>query len=255
MNWRPEDPATPGRFESAGYYRTALSLVHHRGFGFHADSCAPGILRLLEPVRARDGLVVELGCGSGLLTVHLAGAGHRVMATDASPSMLDLARAHVPAADVRVLVLPDDPIPETDAIVSVGHVLNYLPDGRAIERSFAAIARALRPGGVLAIDLCDLEWGAARLDAPPYTRVTDDWAIITRFSVPARNRFVREITVFVRQDDGSWRRDDERHDNVLVETSLVPALLARCGVEATVGSSFGNERLPPGLRVILGARV
>ena len=50
------------------YYRADLALVHHLGFGFHADDCAPGILELLGPVRERDGLVVELGCGSGLLT-------------------------------------------------------------------------------------------------------------------------------------------------------------------------------------------
>jgi len=53
------------------YYRRDLSLVHHLGFGSHADACAPGILALLEPVRARGGLVVEFGCGSGLLTRHL----------------------------------------------------------------------------------------------------------------------------------------------------------------------------------------
>ena len=44
------------------YYRADLALVHHLGFGFHADDCAPGILELLGPVRERDGLVVEL-CG------------------------------------------------------------------------------------------------------------------------------------------------------------------------------------------------
>ena len=32
------------------YYRTDLALVHHLGFGSHADACAPGILALLEPV-------------------------------------------------------------------------------------------------------------------------------------------------------------------------------------------------------------
>src|SRR5262245_7469362 len=32
-------------------------MVHHLGFGFRADDCAPGILRLLEPVRERAGLV------------------------------------------------------------------------------------------------------------------------------------------------------------------------------------------------------
>ena len=49
------------------YYRDDLALVHHLGFGFHADACAPGILALLEPVLEREGLVLELGCGSGLL--------------------------------------------------------------------------------------------------------------------------------------------------------------------------------------------
>lgn len=29
------------------YYRADLALVHHLGFGFHADDCAPGILELL----------------------------------------------------------------------------------------------------------------------------------------------------------------------------------------------------------------
>src|SRR5580698_8024290 len=80
----------------APYYRDDLALVHHRGFGFHADACAPGILRLLEPVRQRNGLVVEIGCGSGLLTTYLVDAGLQVVATDASDSMLNLARTHVP---------------------------------------------------------------------------------------------------------------------------------------------------------------
>lgn len=47
------------------YYRHHLALVHHLGYGFHADACAPGILALLEPVRARGGLVLELGCLGG----------------------------------------------------------------------------------------------------------------------------------------------------------------------------------------------
>jgi SAM-dependent methyltransferase len=237
------------------HYRDDLALVHHRGFGFHADMCAPGIVALLGPVRDRRGRVVELGCGSGLLTRHLLDAGHRVVATDASPAMLELAREAAPdAEDVRQVTLPDDPIPRADAIVSVGHALNYLPDEAAIDRAFVAIADALRPGGVLAIDVCDLEWGAARLDVATHGRVGQDWAIITETSTPAVNRFVRRMTIFVKNDDGSWRRDDERHDNVLIDTALVPGLLARHGVEAQVRPSFGTEQLPTGLRAIIGHR-
>jgi SAM-dependent methyltransferase len=237
------------------YYRPDLALVHHLGFGFHADACAPGILDVLAPVRERGGVVVELGCGSGLLTRHLVDAGHHVIATDASPAMLTLARHTVPdARSVLQVVLPDEQIPEADAIVGVGHVLNYLPDERSVDRALLAIAAALRPGGLLAIDLCDLEWGAARPDAPTDGRVGDDWAIVTTFSVPTPNRFVREITTFLRTPDGSWRRDDERHENVLIDTSRVPGLLAQQGVEATVEPSFGSEHLPPGLRAIKGRR-
>jgi SAM-dependent methyltransferase len=237
------------------YYRRDLATVHHLGFGFHADACAPGILALLEPVRERSGLVVEIGCGTGLLTHHLVEAGHRVVATDASPAMLEIAREHAPGTvDVRPLVLPDDPIPPADAVVSVGHAVSYLPDEAAVERALVAVAGALRPGGVLALDLCDLAWGEARRDAPPFGKVTDDWAIVTRFSLPSPGRFVRDITTFVRHDDGTWRRDDERHESVLIDTALVPALLHRHGVEATVAPSFGDEVLPPGLVAVVGHR-
>jgi SAM-dependent methyltransferase len=237
------------------YYRDDLALVHHRGFGFHADMCAPGIVALLGPVRDRRGLVVELGCGSGLLTRHLLDAGHRVAATDASPAMLELARAGAPdAEDVRLVRLPDDPIPDADAVVSVGHALNYLSDQTAIDRALVAIAHALRPGGVLAIDVCDLEWGTARRGVATHGRVGQDWAIITETSTPAANRFVRVMTIFVKNDDGSWRRDDERHDNVLIDTTLAPVLLAQHGVEAQVRPSFGSEQLPTGLRAIVGHR-
>ena len=237
------------------YYRRDLALVHHRGFGFHADACAPGILALLEPVRERGGLVLELGCGSGLLTRHLLAAGHRVVATDASPAMLELAVETLEGAEeIRLLALPDDPLPECDAIVSVGHVLNYLPAEASVERALAASATALRPGGVLALDLCDLRYGAARRGEASQGRVHEDWAVVTRFDLPLPNRFVREITTFLRQEDGMWRRDDERHENVLLDTARVPALLAPLGLEVAVRESFGDEELPEGLVAIIGRR-
>jgi SAM-dependent methyltransferase len=240
----------------APYYRADLALVHHLGFGFHADECAPGILSLLRPVLERDGLVVELGCGSGLLTRYLVDAGHRVVATDASPAMLDIAKGYVgDAMEIRRLVLPDDPIPRADAIVSIGHVLNYLPTVEAIDRALGAIARALRPDGLLVIDLCDLTWGSERADVLPRGWVTEDWALVTEFSVPTPDRFVRQMAIFRRNENGTWRRDDERHENVLIETDRVPALLARFGVQAEVGDGFGAQQLVGGLRSVVGRRL
>jgi SAM-dependent methyltransferase len=238
------------------YYQHDLALVHARGFGQHADRCAPGVLDLLAPVR--DGLVLEVGCGAGALTRHLLAAGHRVIATDASAAMVSLARAALGPADVRRLTLPDDPLPGADAIVSVGHVISYLPDAVAVDRALAAMAAALRPGGVLAIDICDLEFGRVRAGEANRGLAGPDWAVITEFSAPAPDIFVRDVTTFVPDGTGAWRRGTERHENVLVDTSLIPALLASHGVTATVrtsfGSSSGSAELPPGMRAVTGVR-
>ena len=137
-----------------------------------------------------------------------------------------------------------------------GPVLHSLvaTDEASIDRALVAIAGALRPGGVLVIDLCDLEWGERRPEGSGVGRLGDGWAVVTEFSMPRPDRFVRQIAAFLENPDGSWRRDDERHDNVLLDTSRIPALLAEHGVEATVESSFGSEQLPTGLYVVKGRR-
>ena len=229
------------------YYRPDLARVHHEGFDHHAAMVAPGILRLLEPVLARTGLVVEFGCGSGLLTRLLVDAGHRVIATDASPAMLDLAREVARGAEgFQVVALPGDALPAADAIVGVGHPINYLPSLEAIRQAIEGMAASLRPGGVLAFDVCDLAYGEARREDRSRGWVRDDWALVTEFSVPTPDRFVRQMAIFSRNPDGSWRRDDERHDNVLLDTATIAPLLAAHGVEAEIRAAFGEESLPDG---------
>jgi SAM-dependent methyltransferase len=234
-------------------YQRDLAFIHDRGYGLHADRCAPGILELLSPVSG--GLVLELGCGSGALTRHLLAAGHRVIATDASADMLSLARAALgEGADLRLVTLPGDPLPAADAIVSVGHVISYLPDAAAVDAALVGMAEALRPGGVLAIDICDLEFGRIRAGMENVGRSGPDWAVISEFSAPTPDRYIRDITTFVPDGAGAWRRGRERHENVLVDTSLIPALLARHGVRATVRTGFGATELPPGMRAVTGVR-
>jgi len=166
----------------------------------------------------------------------------------------DLALIHDRGYGLRQLTLPGDPLPPADAVVSVGHVLSYLPDAAAIEKALTAAAGALRPGGVLAIDILDLDFGRLRAGEPPFARVEDEWAIVTEFSTPAPDRFVRDITTFVPDGAGAWRRGGEHHENVLVDTSRIPALLAGHGVRASVGTSFGAAELPAGLHSVTGRK-
>ncbi|MGF1664113.1 MAG: class I SAM-dependent methyltransferase [Kineosporiaceae bacterium] len=242
------------------YYRPDLARVHHEGFACHADRCAPGILRLIEPVLAAGGTVLELGAGSGHLTRHLLAAGHRVVATDASPAMLDLlgdgfaAERATGRLEVAPLALPHDPVPACDAVVSVGHVLSYLDTEADVRTAFAAAADALRPGGVLAVDLCAPDYHEARDLTVARSRSGEGWLLVVTYSRPDPSRFVRHIATFVRQDGELWRRDDEDHANVLVDPGPLLDLLAGHGVTATAGRGFGEESLPPGLVTVTGRK-
>ena len=238
------------------HYRAALAKVHHEGFGFHADACAPGILAQLAPVLERGGLVVEVGCGSGLLTKHLTDAGHRVIATDASPAMLDIARTYAPnALDHRVVALPDDPVPDADAIVSTGHALSYIDTAARLEAALVSCARALRPGGVLALDLEDLSTRDAQMARPPAVWVGDEWAMFMERISDGPTHFARSMTTFVQEEDGRYRREHERHDNVLIDVrGVVPPLLEAEGLEVQVGLAFGDETNMEGLMVVVATR-
>jgi SAM-dependent methyltransferase len=233
-------------------YRRDLALVHDLGFGFHGDRCAPGILAALEPVRGEP--VLELGCGSGALTRHLLAAGHPVIATDASPAMVERARAALPGADVRRLTVPHDPLPRVGAVVAVGNVLNYLDSEATVHRALAGIAAALTPGGVLAVDLLDRAWPADRRNLVPLARVTDDWAVFGRSTVDSGTLLVEELTTFVPAGDGGWRRADERLRTLLLDPARCAAVLAEHGVAAAVRASFGSERLGAGRLALVGMK-
>jgi len=108
-----------------------------------------------RPERPSD--VLDLGCGTGSLSLLAAERGHRVTGVDSSPAMVDLARAKLAGRDAAFLVgdAAAPPVGEQrfDAVL-VRHVLWALPDpGRAL-RHWRGL---LRPGGRLV--LVEGVWG------------------------------------------------------------------------------------------------
>jgi len=99
--------------------------------------------------------VLDAGCGAGPLTVELARRGHRVVAVDLSPQMIDLCQRAVVAAGVDPSVelacgdiLEMGRAPKSfDAIFAMGF-LQYQNDEQAALRGLRAL---LRPGGRLVV--------------------------------------------------------------------------------------------------------
>ncbi|HUR33090.1 MAG TPA: methyltransferase domain-containing protein [Vicinamibacterales bacterium] len=86
--------------------------------------------------------ILDLGCGDGALTQRLIEAGAVVVGVDASPEMVEAARARgidARLADARTLAFDA----EFDAVFS-NAALHWI---READRVLAGVARALRPGG------------------------------------------------------------------------------------------------------------
>jgi trans-aconitate 2-methyltransferase len=95
-----------------------------------------------------DETVLDAGCGSGRITQALIERlpRGRVIAVDASQSMVDAARERLPGADVRVIDLLELELSEpVDAILSTA-TFHWIGDH---ERLFARLRGALAPGGRL----------------------------------------------------------------------------------------------------------
>ncbi|PRY56765.1 methyltransferase domain-containing protein [Glycomyces artemisiae] len=101
----------------------------------------------LVPAPERPGAVlVDLGCGAGLLAPHVEGYVH--VGVDVSRESLALARKHgvmAVRADVAAVPLPD----ECADVVVAGEILEHVPDLAAV---VAEACRLLRPGGLLVVD-------------------------------------------------------------------------------------------------------
>ncbi|MGB3640948.1 MAG: class I SAM-dependent methyltransferase [Rivularia sp. (in: cyanobacteria)] len=110
------------------YYKEDLAYIHDVGFSDYCLKSAPGILKILQKNNINTGLVVDLGCGSGLWVQQLVKSGYHAIGIDISLSFIDIARHRVPEAEFRVDSLFNAEIPPCNAVTSIGECLNYLFD-------------------------------------------------------------------------------------------------------------------------------
>lgn len=224
-------------------YGPDLAYIHHAGFGEFAESAAPGLIEILWKHGIRGGLVVEAGCGSGVLARELTRAGFDVLGFDASPAMIALARETAPEARFAVGSFDAIDIPPCNAIIAMGEVLNY--------GTFEQVRRFIANANTQLLVFDVAERGAY----PPYDerRVDgDDWSVIAIKESDGEHLTRRCLTF--RADGDTMRRTEELHELELYERDAMKALLREHGFRVRVRRSYGTRRLPKGHAVFVGER-
>lgn len=103
---------------------------------------------LIPPATRPGAVLVDIGCGGGVMAPHLTDKGYRHIGVDLTFSALRQAAAHGVAAvqgDVAALPLPDG----CADVVAAGELFEHVPD---LPTAVREVCRVLRPGGLLVAD-------------------------------------------------------------------------------------------------------
>ncbi|HVU90196.1 MAG TPA: class I SAM-dependent methyltransferase [Pirellulales bacterium] len=238
-------------------YRADLAFIHDAGFGGLAHSAADELLGQLDRAKVTAGTVVELGCGSGILSEKVAQAGFDVVGFDISTAMVALARKRVPKGKFHARSFLGARLPRAVAVVAIGEVFNYLFDVKNSERRLSAFFRrvydALTPAGLFLFDVA----GPGRAGPAKVTRgftETGDWTCLYEAAEdPLRRRLTRTITTF-RRRGATYRRDHEVHELQLIAPAIVLKQLEQAGFRAGKLNHYAAFKFPAGWTACLARK-
>jgi len=236
-------------------YRRDLAYIQVVGFGSLAAGSAAQIVRLLKSAGTPIRRVVDAGCGAGVLTKALVEAGFAVTGIDASPELLEIARADNPDARFIHASIYDTQIPDCEAVVALGEALTYHEGSGAdhlVGRFFRSVSSVLPVGGMLIFDVIEL--GEPSLAGRSW-KSGEDWAVLVETTENQSERsLIRNIETF-RRVGGLYRRGREVHKVRLFDTQELCAALASCGFSTETAQSYGEQQLLPRRRAFFATRM
>jgi ubiquinone/menaquinone biosynthesis C-methylase UbiE len=219
-------------------------------------------------VAGGPGPVLELGCGTGRITLPLAAVGITTVGIDLSVPMLQVLQRKAAAASAsnRPLLLAMNMAQPAlagtfAAVLCPFSAFTYLLEDRDRQAALAFIRRALRPGGRFAMDVFlpdpALEARAGEGEVFDYRRRLPDGGWLERHKTiasnvrPGINRIRRRYSFFA--EDGSAEREvrTESHQRPCAPIEL-RHLLHEAGLEVTaMAGDFSGEAIGPQSRLIV----
>lgn len=224
-------------------YRAALAQIHDDGFGFIATGAAKMLLAGLRLNGIREGLVVELACGSGISSRMVSDGGYDVLGYDISPDMIELACERVPEGRFEVQSLYDAEIPDgCVAVTGIGEAFNYLFDERAgfesmrgvFERAFAALV----PNGIFLFDVAQPGRALPRLE---HTMWEGPGWQVTSETIENPAARILERRIVSKTGPRLEHVDEEIHRLALYDHEEVFAALREAGFDPATLASYAED--------------
>lgn len=199
----------------------------------------------LKSYGIEDGLILDLGCGTGKMTRRMADFGYDMIGVDSSMEMLEIAgEFDEPDADSQedagkrnILYLMQD-MREFElygtvrAVYSACDSLNYILEEEDLLTVFLLVNNYLDPGGLFIFDMNTSYKYKELLGENTFAESRDASSFIWDNYYDAKERINEyDLTLFIQEEDGRFQRFQEQHYQKCYSLDTVKELLARAGME------------------------
>lgn len=182
--------------------------------------------------------LLELACGTGIQSVRFAQAGFDVTGLDLSQDMLDIAESRAKTAKQKINFLQGNMLylnqaGKYDFVTCYSDSICYMQDEVEVGDVFKEVYNALNEGGVFIFDVHSTYQTDTVFPAYSYHENADEFAMIwDTYEDDAPHSVVHELTFFIQEEDGTFTRHDEVHEERTYEILTYDILLEQAGFKS-----------------------
>lgn len=192
---------------------------------------------LLQEYGIKDGLVLDLGCGTGSLTELLAEKGYDMIGVDNSEDMLQTAMEKRGESGRDILYLMQD-MREFElygtvrAVVSICDCMNYILDYEDMVQVFRLVNNYLDPKGIFIFDFNSVYKYESVLGDSTIAEDREDCSFIWD-NYYDRETGINEycLSLFIRQEEDLYRKYTENHYQRAYSLEQVKTAIEAAGME------------------------
>lgn len=219
------------------------------------------VISLLKEEKIEDGLVLDLGCGTGKMTRLLAAAGYDMIGIDNSEDMLEIAREcqyeqELPEEEAKMADLAANNIlyllqdmrefelyGTVRAVISICDSMNYILDEEDLLQVFKLVNNYLDPKGVFIFDMNTRYKYAEMLGETTITENREEGSFIWENYFDEEEDINQyDLTLFIREEGDLYRKYEETHYQRVYDLDTVKCLLKEAGMEFVAAyDAFTNE--------------
>lgn len=200
------------------------------------EKWAEYLIGSLKEYGIEDGIVLELGCGTGVMTELLAESGYDMIGVDNSEEMLGEAMEKRAESGHEILYLEQD-MREFElygtvrAVVSVCDSMNYITEEEDLLQVFRLVNNYLDPGGVFIFDLNTI-YKYEQLGESVIAENREASSFIWENWYDEEEQINEyDLTLFIENKEGLYEKYEETHYQRAYELDIICDLLKQAGLK------------------------